>query len=232
MLSDAPLAPNLAYGQPAPGKPHTSFAPSAKARAHQLGPAKAGHYAACPRGGAPALHCFWDVVFIRTDRRGFHEWLCNCTVRRDMNFLRLLACGLAVSLAAGCGEPASTPTSSSSISGSSNLTAGEVTGTWNLLSMQEGAGTAQPTPAGASYTLAFADGRLSTRADCNICNGAFSLSGRTLSAGPGLACTRAACRTMEFESTYVRLLAGDTTATLSGAILELSSDRGILRFTR
>jgi heat shock protein HslJ len=150
-----------------------------------------------------------------------------------MTYLRsLVALTLAASLGAGCSESMSTPTSSSSISASPNLTVGELAGTWNLLSIQAAGQAAQATPAGATYTLSFADGRLSTRADCNVCGGTFSLSGQTLTAGPALACTRAACRTMDFESTYTGILGGEGTATLSGATLLLSSERGTLHFTR
>jgi len=85
---------------------------------------------------------------------------------------------------------------------------------------------------GASYTLTFADGRLSTREDCNRCSGTFSLSGQTLTAGPKMACTLAACPTMAFQSTYGRLLSGESTVTLSNGTLVLSSSRGELRFTR
>jgi hypothetical protein len=37
---------------------------------------------------------------------------------------------------------------------------------------------------------------------------------------------------MAFESTYTRLLGGDSTATLSDRALVLSSVRGVLHFTR
>jgi heat shock protein HslJ len=84
----------------------------------------------------------------------------------------------------------------------------------------------------ATYTVTFAENRLSTRADCNTCSGAFTLAGRTLTAGPALACTRAACPAMEFDREYTTLLAGDSTVTLSGDTLEVSSAGGVLRFTR
>jgi heat shock protein HslJ len=90
----------------------------------------------------------------------------------------------------------------------------------------------QATPAGASYTLNLANGRLSTRVDCNTCSGAFTISGRTLTAGPALPCTRAACPTMAFENAYTRLLSGDSTVTLLDGTLVLLSPRGMLRFTR
>jgi heat shock protein HslJ len=126
----------------------------------------------------------------------------------------------------------STPTSSSRDTAPLNLTLGELAGTWNLLSIEAAGQAAQATPVGSTYTLTFADGRLSTRADCNVCNGTFSLSGQTLTAGPTLACTRAACRTMDFESAYTRILGGEGAATLSGTTLLLSSERGTLYFTR
>ena len=143
-------------------------------------------------------------------------------------------------LATGC---AGSPTAPSSSSGSptspgdqsplsGSPTVDQLAGTWILQSLQPAGETVQTTPAGANYTLTFADGRLSTRADCNMCGGTFSLSGQTLTAGPALACTRAACPTMAFESTYGRLLSGDSTVTLSSGTLVLSSARGVLRFTR
>ena len=80
--------------------------------------------------------------------------------------------------------------------------------------------------------MAVADGRRSARLDCNVCNGAFTLLGQTLTAGPALACTRAACPTMAFESLYTTVLGGDSTVTIMGDTLELSSARGVLRFAR
>jgi heat shock protein HslJ len=90
----------------------------------------------------------------------------------------------------------------------------------------------QAKPAGATYTMTFADGRLSTRVDCNTCGGTYALSGETLKTGPALACTRAACPTMAFENVYTGMLSGDSTITLSGNTLTLSSARGVLRFSR
>jgi len=125
------------------------------------------------------------------------------------------------------------PTSPSSVTGGSNtLTTDQLSGTWNLVSIQSASQAEQAVPQGASYVLTFADGRLSTRADCNVCNGPFKLSGQTLSAGPALACTRAACPTMAFESTYTTLLGGDSAVTQQGNTLVLSSARGVLRFAR
>jgi heat shock protein HslJ len=158
--------------------------------------------------------------------------------------LSLASLVVAALLATGCAGSVSTPTFPSSsgfpappadqspISGSRALTVDQLAGTWSLQSLQPAGDSDQTTPAGSSYTLTFADGRLSTRADCNTCGGAFSLSGQTLTAGPALACTRAACPTMAFESTYTGLLGGESHLTLADGSLVLSSARGVLRFTR
>jgi heat shock protein HslJ len=145
---------------------------------------------------------------------------------------RLLIVFFATAITIGCSEQTSTPMSPSSATGSLALTAEQLSGTWGLSSIQPAGQAAQAKPAGADYTLTFADNQLSTRADCNVCTGAATLSDRTLTVGPVLACTRAACQTMAFESSYTRLLAGESAATVSGNTLVLSSDRGVLRFTR
>jgi heat shock protein HslJ len=132
----------------------------------------------------------------------------------------------------GCAERSSTQVAPSSVAGSPALTADQLSGTWTLVSIQPAGQADQPTPPGANYTLTFADGRLSTRVDCNVCNGAFTLSGQTLTAGPVMACTRAACPTIAFENDYTTLLSGESTVTLSSNALALSSARGVLRFTR
>jgi heat shock protein HslJ len=139
---------------------------------------------------------------------------------------------LLAAVAAGCSDTPATPTSPTGGSGSLALTAGQLSGTWTLQSMQAAGHAAQPVPAGASYTLAFADGRVSLRADCNSCGGTYTLSGDMVTLGPNLACTRAACPTMEFEATYLGVLSGDATATLSGSRLVLTSPRGTLSFSR
>jgi len=130
------------------------------------------------------------------------------------------------SLAAGCSVASSAPTSPSSV------IADQLAGTWNVLSIQANGQPEQATPTNASYTLTFAGRRLSTQVDCNTCSGNFTLSGQTLTAGPTLACTRASCPTAAFESAYIGLLSGESSATLSGGTLVLSSARGVLRFTR
>ena len=145
-------------------------------------------------------------------------------------FLGLVVLGLSIT---ACSVPPSSPTSPSAAAGGTlNVTVGQLTGSWQLTSIQLPGQAEQAAPAGASYAITFDNGRLSTRADCNTCSGSFALSGQTLTAGPALACTRAACPTMAFESVYTSILSGDSTIALSGGALTLSSDRGTLRFAR
>jgi heat shock protein HslJ len=136
------------------------------------------------------------------------------------------------SLIVGCAASTSPSSPSSITNGSNTVTIDQLAGTWNLVSIQSASQPEQAVPQGASYVLTFAYGRLSTRVDCNVCNGPFTLSGQTLTAGPALACTRAACPTMAFENTYTTLLSGDSAVTLSANTLVMSSARGALRFAR
>jgi heat shock protein HslJ len=129
-----------------------------------------------------------------------------------------------------CSSSPTNPASPSTGSGSLALTAGQLTGTWTLTALQPAGQASQASP--ATYTISFADGRISTRVDCNTCSGAFALAGATLTVGPNLACTRAACPTMAFETLYTSILSGDHTAEVSGNALVLSSVRGRMTFTR
>ena len=140
-------------------------------------------------------------------------------------------------LAGACSNSPTSPSTASSASAassasSSGFVAAQLDGTWTLTSIQPAGQPRQDRPGGATYTVTFADGRLSTRADCNVCGGSFSISGNTLVAGPALACTRAACATMTFESAYTAMLSGDNTTVITGSSLTLSSARGVLTFTR
>jgi heat shock protein HslJ len=141
---------------------------------------------------------------------------------------------LAASLAIACSGSSPSPTSPSGTipGGAQSLTADALAGTWTLVSLQPTKQREQPVPAGVSYTLTFSGDRVSTRVDCNSCGGVFTLSGQTLTVGPALACTRAACSTMAFENSYTSVLSGDSTVSLSGGALALSSSRGTLRFAR
>jgi len=147
--------------------------------------------------------------------------------------IRVLApLALIALLTAACSGSSPTAVSPSSTGGALAVTSGQLSGTWSLRSIQPTGQSEQATPGGATYTVTFADGRLSTRADCNTCGGSFTLAGQSLTAGPALACTRAACATMAFENVYTTMLAGESAVAVTGDTLTLSSPRGVLRFTR
>jgi heat shock protein HslJ len=151
-------------------------------------------------------------------------------LRHIKNARWLVSLLFVASFALGCAG--STPTLTSAKSAGASLDVGALTRTWNLVSIQPVGEGEQAKPSGASYTVTFGDGRLSTRVDCNSCGGSYTLDGQTLVAGPLLACTRAACATMAFENMYTKLLAGESTVSLSDGGLVLTSPRGVLRFTR
>jgi heat shock protein HslJ len=53
-----------------------------------------------------------------------------------------------------------------------------------------------------------------------------------MTVGPALACTRAFCASAPFDAAFLRILSGESTASIEGDILALHTDRGILRFRR
>lgn len=134
--------------------------------------------------------------------------------------------------AAACSATPSSPTAPSSITGSTSLTAEVLASTWRLQSIQTAGQREQAAPVGADYSATFENGRISARADCNLCSGQATFSSGAITIGPVLACTRAACPTMEFESVFVSLLAGDHVAVVDGRLLTLQSNRGVVRFER
>jgi heat shock protein HslJ len=139
---------------------------------------------------------------------------------------------LAVAGASACSSASSSATAPSSVGGSTNLTASQVSGTWTLTSIQPANGTEQAAPASAIYSLTLDGERISSQVDCNRCGGQMKLDGSTLTLGPLFACTKAACPTMAFESAYLSLLSGDSDARAGSNTLTLSSTRGVLRFRR
>jgi heat shock protein HslJ len=149
-----------------------------------------------------------------------------------MRFVAILVVTLAVAALTACTSNSSGPTSPSAAGGSTALTADALTGAWPLVSLQTAGEAEQAVPASATYEITFAAGRASTRADCNLCNGALAIQGDTVTIGPVLACTRAACSTAALEHAYVAVLAGDSTAQIDGRDLTLTSARGVLRFRR
>ena len=139
---------------------------------------------------------------------------------------------MAANFAVGCASYSSNLTGPSAAGGTEKFAPDQAAGTWRLTAIQPVGQGEQPVPGGASYELALAETRVSTKADCNTCSGNLTVNGQTLTVGPSLACTRAACPTMAFENAYIAILTGDSAAVVDGDSLKLSSPRGVLRFRR
>jgi heat shock protein HslJ len=138
---------------------------------------------------------------------------------------------LVAALMAACSQPVTSPDAIAAPPSAAYIAA-QLEGTWTLAYIQPAGGEKQDRPSSAAYTLTFTEGRLSTRVDCNQCAGTFSVTGSTLMAGPNLACTRAACPTIAFESAYTAILNGASDTVVTNSTLTLSSPRGTLQFVR
>lgn len=148
--------------------------------------------------------------------------------------LRFANLFLVVSLivaASACTSSSGTPTSPSSISNSTALTADALAATWRLQSIQKTGQPEQLAPAGADFTVTFTD-RLSARVGCNACSSGYKINGSTLSVADAIACTRAACPTIAFETEYTAMISGDHQVTTSATTMTWVSPKGTIRFTR
>jgi heat shock protein HslJ len=77
--------------------------------------------------------------------------------------------------------------------------------TWRLQSIERPDGSRAAVSTPDRFTLQFADtGRLTVRADCNVCNGTFQLNGIEFLVGP-MACTRAFCGTESLDTEFLRV---------------------------
>ena len=123
--------------------------------------------------------------------------------------------------AAGCAEEL--PTSP---------TAESLEGVWRIISIQPPSQAVQTAPTAARYQVGFEDERVFVRVDCNTCTGPFAVSGNTLTVGPTLACTRAACETASYESAVVAMLGGDHQMATTTHNLTLTSSRGTMLLQR
>ena len=126
-----------------------------------------------------------------------------------------------------CSVSCATPTSPSG-----QTLADGIGGIW-MVETQQLAGQAEmPPPAGAAFSFEIAAERTAITADCNRCSGPAAIGNRTITFGPPLACTRAFCASAPFDTSFVQLLSGESSATIAGNTLLLESDRGVLRLRR
>jgi len=108
----------------------------------------------------------------------------------------------------------------------------DVQGEWRLVSLTRQDSSTVLISDPTRFTLRFGDdGRLSVRADCNLCGGPYRLDGESLTSGP-LACTKVFCATAPIDSEFVAILDGRLSAERRGSRLILSSQRGSLAFER
>ena len=133
---------------------------------------------------------------------------------RKVLFLTMLA-------AAGCSDD--TPTSP---------TAETLEGVWRIISIQPTGQAVQTAPVSARYQVGFEEERVFARVDCNTCTAPFGVSGSTLTIGPSLPCTRAACDTAAYESAVVAMLAGQHQMATTTHNLTLTSSRGTMLLQR
>ena len=111
-------------------------------------------------------------------------------------------------------------------------TAESLEGVWRIISIQPPSQPVQAAPTGARYQVGFEEERVFVRVDCNTCTGPFTVNGNTLTVGPNLACTRAACETASYESAVIAMLGGEHQMAMTTHNLTLTSSRGTMLLQR
>jgi len=103
-------------------------------------------------------------------------------------------------------------------------------GSWVLQSFERSDGSVVPVPEPEQYTLDLGeDGRAHIRADCNVCNGDYDVTGSSLSFGL-MGCTLAACAPGSLERDYLQALGSTSMFQVTGNSLALAYDGGVLKF--
>ena len=105
-------------------------------------------------------------------------------------------------------------------------------GTWRIISIQPASQPVQTAPVGVRYQVAFDNGLTRVQVDCNTCSGSYTRSETTLTIGPTLACTRAACETASYESAVLALLGGEHQVSTTLHNMTLTSSRGSVLLQR
>ena len=137
-----------------------------------------------------------------------------------MNRPQLIAAALVGAMAIAASACGSSPTSPSDLVGR----------VWRLVSIEPASGSSTVVSDQTRYRVEFLDEtRISARADCNTCNGLYSLSGTNVSIS-ALACTRAFCGADSLDTVFTQGLNDARTLTLDGGLLEIASDTRTLKF--
>jgi len=98
-------------------------------------------------------------------------------------------------------------------------------GSWQLESIERDDGTVATIADPASYTATFsAEGDLAVVADCNRCNGGYTVDGTNVQIST-LACTRAFCGPDSFFDEYTMALDSATTFSRNGDELRIRYDK-------
>ncbi len=102
--------------------------------------------------------------------------------------------------------------------------------TWKLESIERAGLPIQVIPNPEQYTLRLeSDGRANIRADCNGCNGGYTLSGASFSIAP-LVCTRAFCGQASLDASYMAALQDAQTVAATPSQLVMRGNGVTLRF--
>jgi heat shock protein HslJ len=148
---------------------------------------------------------------------------------RFFRFNAALLAAVSLTACQGSSPTAPSPSSTTTPGGALSIDTNAV---WKLQSLVR-AGSSETTINDPSvFTLSLAEDKvLRVQADCNRATGGYATSGSTITVGP-LAATRAYCASAPIDTDYLSLLGGDSTVSISGSTLQLSSSRGTLKFTR
>jgi heat shock protein HslJ len=123
-------------------------------------------------------------------------------------------------LAAGCGSESPTAPVDTNILGT----------TWHLRSIQEAGSAILKIPDRDRFTLSLEeDGRVSVRADCNVCSGRYELTNSSLRLTP-MACTKAFCGTDSPDMRFLSALQPTTSVAITGGTLTIEAAGTVLVF--
>lgn len=107
---------------------------------------------------------------------------------------------------------------------------GDPVGSWVLQSFERSDGSVVAVPEPGDYTLDLdEDGRAHIKADCNVCNSDYEVTGASLTFGL-MACTLAACAPGSLERDYLEALGSSSMFQVTGDSLALAYDGGVLKF--
>jgi heat shock protein HslJ len=189
------------------------------------------------------------------NRAGNHPVLIKTFKKISVEFspMKLLTVFVLISLVllvlgAGCtgtpsfipGTPAPTPVVSSQVTPAPTPVSDPLLlGTWNLKAMNIQGGTALTFPTGQQIFITFDTGNLNGYSGCNNYNAPYTLTGKVLSSGQGIAVgnmvvSNKVCESVaRTETTYLQILGKATSYTVNGNTLTITDNlQNQLSFSR